>query len=82
MRELLAANFPAWAGAVGQQIAAAGKRLPADVDCRALAELVLTTMEDAVMLTRTHRDVGYLDRTVGQLRAHFERLEGARRKRR
>ena len=81
VRELLAANFSAWAGAVEQQIAAAGKRLPADVDRRALAEFVLTTMEGAVMLTRTHRDVGYFDRAIGQLRAYFERLEGARRKR-
>lgn len=81
VRELLAANFSAWAGAVEQQIAAAGTRLPPDVDRRALAEFVLTTMEGAVMLTRTHRDVGYFDRAIGQLRAYFERLEGARRKR-
>jgi TetR/AcrR family transcriptional regulator, transcriptional repressor for nem operon len=82
VRELLAANFSAWASAVEQQIAAAGKRLPADVDRRALAEFVLTTMEGAVMLTRTHRDVGYFDRAVGQLRAYFERLEVPQRKRR
>lgn len=81
VRELLAANFSAWVSAVEKQIAAAGKRLPADVDRRALAEFVLTTMEGAVMLTRTHRDVGYFDRAVGQLRAYFERLEVPRRRR-
>ena len=75
VRELLAANFEAWASAVTEQLTAAGTRLPPDVDRRALAEFVLTTMEGAVMLTRTHRDIGYFDRAVGQLRAYLDRLE-------
>ena len=74
VRDLLAANFEAWTSAVEQQLQSAGKRLPADVDRRALAEFVLTTMEGAVMLTRTHRDVGYFDRAIAQLRSYFDRL--------
>jgi hypothetical protein len=31
-------------------------------------------MEGAVMQARTHRDVGYFDRAVGQLRAYFGQL--------
>ena len=74
VRELLAANFAAWAAAVERQLEAAGSRLPADVDRGALAEFTLTTMEGAVMLTRTHRDVAYFDRAIGQLREYFGRL--------
>ena len=74
VRELLAENFKAWAQAVERQLDAAGGRLSADVDRAALAEFVLTTMEGAVMLTRTHRDVAYFDRAIGQLREYFGRL--------
>ncbi len=74
VRELLAANFSAWAAAVKEQLDAAGARIPPDVDRAALAEFALTTMEGAVMLTRTHRDVGYFDRAIEQLRDCFDRL--------
>lgn len=74
VRELLAANFAAWAAAVKEQLDAAGPRIPADVDRAALAEFALTTMEGAVMLTRTHRDVAYFDRAIEQLRDCFDRL--------
>lgn len=77
VRELLAANFSAWASAVRQQFAEAGPRLPAEVDHEALAEFALTTMEGAVMLTRTHRDVGYFDRAIAQLRDYVDRLLAA-----
>ncbi len=75
VRDLLAANFTGWAAAVEQCIADAGRRLPPDLDRRALAEFVLTTMEGGVMQARTHRDVGYFDRGVSALRQHFEMLE-------
>ncbi|MCC6650620.1 MAG: TetR/AcrR family transcriptional regulator [Candidatus Eisenbacteria bacterium] len=77
VRELLAANFSAWSSAVRQQFAEAGPRLPAGVDHEALAEFALTTMEGAVMLTRTHRDVGYFDRAIAQLRDYVDRLLAA-----
>ena len=56
-------------------IAVEGKpRLPADLDRRALAEFVLTTMEGGVMQARTYRDVAYFDRGVAMLRDHFDML--------
>jgi hypothetical protein len=52
----------------------AGMRLPGDVDRRALAGFVLTTMEGGVMLAPTYRDVATFDVAVGQLRDYFVRL--------
>jgi hypothetical protein len=48
--------------------------VPGDVDKRALAEFVLTTMEGGVMLARSYRDIGYFDRAIGELKGHFNRL--------
>jgi TetR/AcrR family transcriptional repressor of nem operon len=79
VRELLAANFEAWTGAVAQCLEDAGRRLPANLNRRALAQFVLTAMEGGVMQARTHRDVAYFDRAVEQLRQHFEFLEKAAR---
>jgi TetR/AcrR family transcriptional repressor of nem operon len=72
VRERLADNFENWTVAVQQCLDEA--RLPATVDTRRLAEFVLTTMEGAVMLTRTYRDVGYFDRAIAELRHHVELL--------
>jgi hypothetical protein len=77
VRELIAANFANWTAAIEKCLVAAGKRLPPGVDTRALAQFVLTAMEGGVMQARTHRDVGYFDRAVAQLRAHFGLLEAA-----
>jgi TetR/AcrR family transcriptional repressor of nem operon len=74
VRELLAVNFAGWVGAIERCLADAGERLPADLDRRALAEFVLTTMEGGVMQARTHRDVGHFDRGVAMLRDHFAML--------
>jgi AcrR family transcriptional regulator len=74
VRERLAANFSNWTTAIEGCLKAAGDRLPAGTDRRALAEFVLTTMEGAVMLARSYRDIGYFDRAVAQLRDHFNRL--------
>jgi TetR/AcrR family transcriptional regulator, transcriptional repressor for nem operon len=75
VRALLAANFDAWVRAVEGCLHDAGARLPADLDRRALAEFVLTTMEGGVMLARTHRDVGHFDRVIAQLRAYVAVLD-------
>lgn len=77
VRELLAQNFENWTAAIERCLDAAGKRLPRDTNKPALAQFVLTAMEGGVMQARTHRDVGYFDRAVAQLRAHFELLEAA-----
>ena len=75
VRELLAANFLKWTGAIEQCLADAGDRLPAGLDRAALAQFVLTTMEGGVMTARTHRDVAFFDASVGQLRAYFDFLQ-------
>lgn len=74
VRELLAANFTGWVDAIERCLVEAGDRLPPATDRRALAEFVLTAMEGGVMQARTHRDVGYFDRTIAQLRAYFDTL--------
>lgn len=74
VRERLATNFSNWTAAVEGCLKAAGDRVPADVDRRALAEFVLTTMEGAVMLARSYRDIGYYDRAIEQLKDYFIRL--------
>lgn len=75
VRLLLADNFSGWVAAIETCLADAADRLPSGTDRRALAEFVLTVMEGAVMQARTYRDVAYFDRSVAQLRAHFEALE-------
>jgi AcrR family transcriptional regulator len=77
VRAALAKNFEAWVAAIEGCLVAAGTRLPKHVNRRALAEFVLTTMEGAVMQSRTHRDVAYFDRSVDQLRNYFALLTGA-----
>jgi AcrR family transcriptional regulator len=74
VRELFAANFTNWARAVEGCLKDAGKHLPASTDRRALAEFVLITMEGAVMLASSHRDIAYFDRAVQQLRGYFKHL--------
>ncbi len=74
VREALAVNFRGWTSAVEECLALAGPRLPADVDRRELAQLVLTVMEGGVMQARTHRDVAYFDGSVRQLAAYFDEL--------
>ena len=78
VRDLLAVNFTGWTGAIETCLTDAADRLPADLDRRALAEFVLTTMEGGVMQARTHRDVAYFDRGIAALRHHFDLLTRVR----
>lgn len=78
VRDLLAVNFTGWTGAIESCLAEAADRLPGDLDRKALAELVLTTMEGGVMQARTHRDVAYFDRGIAALRHYFELLTRVR----
>lgn len=75
VRALLAENFANWTAAIEECLVAAGARIPRGTDKAALSQFVLTTMEGGVMQARTHRDVAFFDRAVGQLRAHFALLE-------
>ena len=72
VRELIAANFANWTDAVRGCLEQAG--LAKLTDTEALAELVLTVMEGAVMQTRTYRDIGHYDRAVDQLRRYLDCL--------
>ena len=74
VRQLLAANFDAWVGAVEQCLKEAAHRFPPETDLRATAELALNVMEGGVMQARTYRDVAYFDRAVQQLRNHLNLL--------
>ena len=79
VRELLAANFVNWTDAVTRCLEQMGNRLPPDTDRRALAELILTVMEGAIMQARTFHDIGVFDRNVAMLAAHLDALERAAR---
>jgi TetR/AcrR family transcriptional repressor of nem operon len=74
VRELLAQNFVNWTRAIEGCLRDAGDRLPGGVDLRGLSEFILTTMEGAVMQARTHRDIGFFDRSIAQLRQHMALL--------
>jgi AcrR family transcriptional regulator len=74
VRELMAANFANWTSAVEARLSEAGARLPADLDRRALAEFIMTTMEGGVMQARTYRDVAHFDRNIAILRDHVAML--------
>lgn len=68
VRERLAANFTAWIDAIEQCLVMAGRRIPPHIDRRALATLVLTTMEGGVMVSRTDRTLDAFDEAVRVLR--------------
>jgi TetR/AcrR family transcriptional repressor of nem operon len=79
VRELLAANFTGWTRAIGNCLREGAERLPPNTDIQGLAEFILTTMEGGVMQARTHRDIAYFDRSIGQLRHHMTLLDAAAR---
>ena len=75
VRKLLAANFDGWVDAMEKCFVEAGKRLPKNVDRRALAVFALTTMEGGVMLSRTSRTIEPFDASVKMLRDYVGQLE-------
>jgi TetR/AcrR family transcriptional repressor of nem operon len=79
VRALLALNFANWTTAVAGCLEQMGDRLPAGTDRRALAELILTVMEGAIMQSRTFQDIGVFDRNIAVLAAHMDVLEAAAR---
>jgi AcrR family transcriptional regulator len=74
---LIAKNFQGWIGAVRECVEQLKPRLPRDTDLDALATYVLAVMEGGVMLSRSYGSVEPFDRTVKQLRQHFQLLLGA-----
>lgn len=77
VRELLSINFTQWVGHVERCLVEAGDRLPADLDRRQTAILVLNVMEGGVMQSRTHRTLEAFDASVAGLRDYIDRLEQA-----
>ncbi len=77
VRERIAANFTQWVDRVETCLTDAGDRLPSNLDRRALAHFVLTTMEGAVMQARTYRTLETFDASIGQLRSYFDALEAS-----
>ena len=77
VRERIAANFTQWVDRVETCLNDAGDRLPSNLDRRALAHFVLTTMEGAVMQARTYRTLEAFDASIGQLRSYFDALEAS-----
>lgn len=75
VRARLAEVFVSWTGRVEGLLAAAGDRLPRDLDRRALAELVVCAMDGAVLGARLSLDLGPFDATVAQLRSYLNLLE-------
>lgn len=73
-QELLWRNFDNWSKAIQQCVEEAAGQLPEGTDLQALARFVLVTMEGAVMLTRTSRDITVFDNAIQQLRDYFDRL--------
>jgi len=80
VRKLLAVNFEGWIAAIEKCLVEAGPRLPPDLDRRALAVFVLTTMEGGVMQSRTQRTLTAFDQSVAMLRDYVTRLEKDARK--
>lgn len=74
VRERLATNFSAWTEAIKECLDAASERLPSDIDNKALAQFVLTTMEGAVMQARTYRSLEPFDASTDQLRKYLDCL--------
>jgi AcrR family transcriptional regulator len=78
--DLIARNFQGWIDAVRECIEDAREALPEGTDPQALATYVLAVMEGGVMLSRSYGSVEPFDRTVAQLRHHFQLLLEARRR--
>lgn len=79
VRELLAANFDSWTGAIEACLEATSESLPRGTDTNRLARFVLTVMEGGVMQSRTHRSLDAFDACIDSLRDYFNRLREAAR---
>jgi TetR/AcrR family transcriptional regulator, transcriptional repressor for nem operon len=73
VRGLIADNFTGWCKVIEKCLEESG-RLPTDLDRAELARFVLNTMEGAMMLARTYRDIEPFDSAVTQLRDYVDRL--------
>ena len=72
--KLITENFRGWIGAIRECIAQLEPMLPEGTDPDSLATHVLVVMEGAVMLSRSYGSVEPFDRSIAQLRQHFQLL--------
>jgi len=78
VRTWIERNFDGWTNEVAAWLEPALARFPRGTDPRALAQLVLVTMEGGLMLGRARRSSAPFDQAVATLRTHFRLLEQAR----
>ncbi len=76
-RRLIAENFDNWLAAVATCFREASGRLPDGADPQQLAIFALTTMEGAVMMARTYRNLDAYDAAITHFRDYVERLLAA-----
>ena len=75
VRVRLAEVFASWSGRIEELLRSAGNRLPPTLDRNALAQLVICTMEGAVLGTRLNRSLAPFDAVIAQIRTYFDLLE-------
>jgi len=75
VRARLAEILASWSGRIEELLRSAGNRLPPSLDPTALAQLVVCTMEGAVLGTRLNRSLAPFDAAIAQLRTYFDLLE-------
>ena len=73
-RARLAEVFASWCGRIEELLRKAGNRLPPSLDRASLAQLVVCTMEGAVLGTRLNRSLVPFDAAIAQLRTYFDLL--------
>ncbi len=74
VRARLAEIFASWCGRIEELLRKAGNRLPPSLDRTSLAQLVVCTMEGAVLGTRLNRSLVPFDAAIAQLRTYFDLL--------
>jgi len=75
VRARLAEIFASWSGRIEELLQSAGNRLPPSLDRASLAQLIVCTMEGAVLGARLNRSLAPFDAAIAQLRTYFELLE-------
>ena len=75
VRARLAEIFASWSGRIEELLRSAGNRLPPSLDRASLAQLVVCTMEGAVLGARLNRSLAPFDAAIAQLRTYFDLLE-------
>jgi len=75
VRARLAEVFASWSGRIEGLLRRAGNRLPPNLDHMGLAQLVVCTIEGAVLGARLNRSLVPFDAATAQLRTYFDLLE-------